>query len=84
LRFVCDLLNLYMLALIMRAVLSWFPLSEGSGLVPIVRILDVIIEPVLQPLRRVIPRAGMLDLSFLVLFILIQVFGAVIGCGPIL
>ena len=83
-RIVCDFLNLYMLALIARALLSWFPLSPGSGLVPVVRALDMVIDPVLQPLRRVVPRAGMFDLSFLVLFLLIQFLGAAIGCGPIL
>ncbi|GAC1314265.1 MAG: hypothetical protein NVSMB12_07260 [Acidimicrobiales bacterium] len=69
----CTLLGLYTIALIARAVLSWFPVSPGSGLVPVLRALDTIIDPVLQPLRRVIPRAGMFDLSFFVLIILVQV-----------
>jgi YggT family protein len=82
---VCDLLNLYVLALIIRAVLSFFPLSPNSGLIPVVRALDTIIDPVLMPLRRVIPPIGMFDMSFLVLFILIQIIaGSVLHCGAIL
>ncbi len=80
---VCQLLNIYVLLLIVRAVLSFFPLRGDSGLVPVVRALDVVIDPVLMPLRRVIPPAGMFDLSFLVLFILIQVLMGILGCGPI-
>lgn len=78
---ICTLLGLYTLALIARAVLSWFPVSPGSGLVPVLRALDTIIDPVLQPLRRVIPRAGMFDLSFFVLIILVQVVHSALGCG---
>lgn len=68
----CPLLGLYTLALIARAVLSWFPVSPGSGMIPVLRALDTVIDPVLQPLRRVIPRAGMFDLSFFVLIILVE------------
>ena len=78
---ICTLLGLYTLALIARAVLSWFPVSPGSGLIPVLRALDTIIDPVLQPLRRVIPRAGMFDLSFFVLIILVQVVHSALGCG---
>jgi YggT family protein len=82
---VCALLNLYVLALIARAVLSFFPLRPDSGLIPIVRALDTIIDPVLMPLRRIIPPAGMFDLSFLVLFLLIQfLIMPALGCGLVI
>jgi len=70
---ICALLQLYTIALILRAVLSWFPISPGSGLIPVVRALDAIINPVLMPLRRVIPPAGMFDLSFIVLIIGVEI-----------
>jgi len=73
LAFICALLQLYTIALILRAVLSWFPISPGSGLIPVVRALDAIINPVLMPLRRVIPPAGMFDLSFIVLIIGVEI-----------
>ena len=82
---VCALLNLYVLALIARAVLSFFPLRPDSGLIPVVRALDTIIDPVLMPLRRIIPPAGMFDLSFLVLFLLIQfLIMPALGCGLVI
>jgi YggT family protein len=81
---VCAVLQLYILALILRAVLSWFPVSPNSGLIPVLRGLDTIINPVLLPLRRVIPPIGMFDMSFLVLIIAVElVHGAVCG-GSIL
>jgi YggT family protein len=72
------LLTVYIVILAARAVLSWFPpSSSGSGLATINRLLMDLTEPVLAPIRRVVPPAGMFDLSFMVLFfgllILVQV-----------
>ena len=39
-----------------------------------------ITEPVLAPLRRVIPPAGMFDLSFMILFIVLVIVRSAI-CG---
>ena len=77
---VCDLLSLYTLILFVRAVLSWFPIRPDSGLVPVIRALDAVIDPAVRPLRRVIPPAGMLDLSYLVLFIIVIVIHSIV-CG---
>jgi len=77
---VCDLLQVYALILIVRAVLSWFPIREGSGLVPVIRALDTVIDPLLMPLRRVIPPAGMFDLSYFALIIIVYLVQAVV-CG---
>ena len=78
----CNLLQLYVFVLIGRAILSWFPLSPGSALVPVVRFLYNVTEPVLAPLRRIIPAMGGLDLSFIVLIIAIQVVqGRLCGRG---
>ena len=49
------------------------------------RALIMITEPVLLPLRRVIPPLGMFDMSFLVLVIGIEIVQRAIGCtGSIL
>ena len=77
---ICSLLSLYLLALVARAILSWFPLSPGSAIAPVASFLFTITEPVLAPLRRVIPPLGGFDLSFIILFILIQVVQARL-CG---
>jgi YggT family protein len=68
-----DLGQIYVLILIVRAVLSWFPASTDSPLNPVRRVVYTLTEPVLAPFRRVIPPIGMFDLSFLVAFIVIEV-----------
>ena len=64
------LLQLLTFALIGRALLSWF---DPRGEWAITRILADVTDPLIAPLRRVIPPVGMLDLSFIVAIILIQV-----------
>jgi YggT family protein len=80
----CALGNLYVLILIARAILSWFPIRPDSALVPIVRFLHAVTEPVLAPLRRVIPPLGMFDMSFLVALLGIEFLIVPILCsiGP--
>ncbi len=59
-----------------RALLSWFPVSPGSVLSNVNHVLYRLTEPVLSPVRRILPplRAGGMgiDLSFLVVFFGIQ------------
>jgi YggT family protein len=63
-------------AIFLRAMLSWFPMDQGN---PLVRILNDITEPILAPLRQVVPRFGMIDITpmvaFLVLFVIQQAIG---------
>ena len=59
-------------AIIIRILLSWFRIDPRNSLVAF---LYDITEPILQPLRRVIPRMGMFDLSPLVALLLIQFLG---------
>ena len=55
-------------AIIARALLSWL----GPGLDnPLTRALYWVTEPILRPLRRVIPRLGMFDLTPAVALLLI-------------
>ena len=59
-----------------RALLSWFPASPGSTLASINSVLYRLTEPVLAPVRRLLPpvRAGGfgIDLSFIIVFFGIQ------------
>ncbi|MGH2616492.1 MAG: YggT family protein [Thermomicrobiales bacterium] len=64
------LLQLLTFALIGRAILSWI---DPRGEWAISRILAEVTEPIMAPLRRVIPPIGMIDISFIVAIILIQV-----------
>ena len=81
---ICALLQVYFLVLIGRLILSWFPVQPGTTMASISSILFELTEPVLGPLRRVIPPLGMFDLSPLVAFIGIQILqGPVLGCGRV-
>jgi YggT family protein len=68
----CALGNLYVLLLFARAIFSWFPIRSDSPVVPVVRFLHTVTEPVLAPFRRVIPPAGMFDISFIVVLLLLE------------
>jgi YggT family protein len=61
-------------AIFIRVLLSWFPIDPRN---PLVTLLYDVTEPILEPLRRVIPRMGMFDLSPLVALLLIQLLGNV-------
>jgi YggT family protein len=45
---------------------------------PFRRALDAIVQPLLEPIRRVLPRVGMIDFSPFVLLILIQIVDAIL------
>ena len=62
---IIKLLNIYMLILFVRVLLSWVNPNPHN---PIVQILDRLTEPVLAPIRRVLPPMGGFDLSPLVVF----------------
>jgi YggT family protein len=62
-----DLLLLYLIILFGRIILSWFPMSPEGPMAGLSRILYALTEPVLAPLRAVLPPVQMggmgLDLS---------------------
>ena len=78
--FICVLLQLYVFVLLVRIVLSWFPLEPGGAMATVNGYLRSVTDPVLDPVRRLLPRTGMIDLSPLIVLIGIQVIQAVI-CG---
>ncbi len=62
------LFDLYQFAIIGYILMSWFPGARQSS---IGRFLGSIVEPYLEPFRRIIPPIGMLDISAIVaLFVL--------------
>ncbi|WP_394211567.1 YggT family protein [Enterovibrio calviensis] len=61
--------------LILRAILSW--VSQGKS--PIEFVMVQLTEPLVAPIRRVLPSMGGLDLSVLVLFIILQFLNFFIG-----
>jgi YggT family protein len=63
----CALITVFIVVLFARAVLSWFPVRPGTTMAQVNNVLFDLTEWALRPLRRIIPPAGMFDLSFLVL-----------------
>ena len=64
-----KLIWLYWLVLIVYAVLSWVPDLRGSWS----RFIDMLVEPVLTPIRRIIPPAGGIDWSFIVVIAILWI-----------
>jgi YggT family protein len=75
--FIAGIVELYVVILIVRALLSWFPVRSGTGFEKVVRALDAVTEPVLRPVRRILPplRAGGMgiDLSIIVVVLVAQI-----------
>jgi YggT family protein len=61
--------NVYTIVLLIYAVLSWIPDLRFSALA---RFLATLVEPLLLPIRRVVPPMGGLDVAFLILILLLQ------------
>jgi YggT family protein len=61
-------LTVYTIVLFAYAVISWIPDLRGRW----VSYLAAIVEPVLAPVRRIIPPIGGLDLAFLIVILILQ------------
>lgn len=71
------ILKIYFFALIVMIILSWVaPNASHPGALLVMQL----VEPIMAPLRRVIPPIGMIDLSPIVAFIAISIIdGVVVG-----
>ena len=76
----CALIKVYFIVLFARIILSWFPIQPGTTMASIASIIYELTEPVLGPVRRIIPSFGMLDISPIVVFIALQILERAIGC----
>ena len=67
-----------------RILLSWFPITPGSTLASVFSVLYKVTEPVLGPLRRLLPPVGIggmgFDLSPIIVFLVIQLLLLPILC----
>ena len=77
-QFVGLLFNILTYAILVRALLSWFPIAPDN---PLVRILDDITEPILAPLRKVVPRLGAFDITPIVAMFALQIIGQILVSG---
>jgi YggT family protein len=75
-------LEAYVVVLLLRAVLSWFPTRADSPLRPVETVLHRATEPVLAPMRRAVPPVrlggGYLDLSILIVIIVLEILVRVV------
>ena len=69
-------LYILLVAIIARALLSWFPISRTN---PFVRLVHQITDPLIDPVRRIMPRTGMIDLSPMIVVILLWLMIMVVG-----
>ena len=74
--FVGALCEVLFWAIVARSLMSWFPVRPGNPFHPLAVILYQITEPILGPLRRIIPTIGMIDISPVVALILLQLLRA--------
>ena len=78
-RLVCFALMVFWIVLFARVVVSWVQTLAGwrppaTGVVRSgYELLFDVTEPVLKPLRRIVPPAGPLDLSVIVAFVIVLV-----------
>jgi YggT family protein len=73
-RIISALVNIFILMVIIDSVLSFFM----SPYHPLRAALDRIVNPFLNPIRRVIPSLGGLDLSPLILIILVEILSQIL------
>ena len=66
--FVKVFTDIMIAAIFVRVLLSWVITDPRN---PLVNVLDQITEPILGPLRRVVPRLGMFDLTPMVAMIIL-------------
>lgn len=65
--------------IILTLVLSFMPNDPPPGLVSITQVLVQVTEPILAPIRRVLPTFGMLDFSPMVAILLLALIQQIIS-----
>lgn len=80
---VCWLLYAFLILLLVYVVFSWIP-RPPEPLLPIVRAIDRIMAPLLEPIRRMLPPLRLggigLDLSVIVVFLVIAIVQSLLRC----
>ena len=75
-KLILDLLQIYSLLIIIRAVMSWVRVDPRNTFV---KILNTLTDPLLVPIQKVIPPiGGSIDISPLVAIMILQLLGNVL------
>lgn len=72
------MLTLIWFSIFARVIVSWIAPSTGTTN-PLVNFIYQVTEPILAPLRRVIPRIGMFDLTPMIALIIIAIIRRTLG-----
>jgi YggT family protein len=75
-QFTITFIQILTWAIIARSLLSWFPVDQSS---PLVQMLYRVTEPIIDPIRRVMPQTGMIDLSPLAAIIMLIVMAQLVA-----
>jgi YggT family protein len=75
-------IQLYVVVIFARIILSWFPVTSGSALATVSGFIYSITEPVLGPVRRALPPLSVgsvgFDLSPIIVLIGLQVLASIL------
>lgn len=71
-----TLIDLYSLVVLAAVVLSWVGATRGN---PLVEFILTVTEPVLDPIRRILPPLGGLDFSPMVLLVGLRVLRGIVA-----
>ena len=66
-------------AILARVLVSWRNVSPVIPFMPILRLIYAITEPIMGPIRKVLPRTGMFDFSPVVALILLHFIRVIAG-----
>ena len=67
-----QLIDVYTIIVFVRVIVSWFQLPPDN---PVVHYSRMLTEPVLAPIRQLLPPAGGLDFSPLILLVVLRMIG---------
>jgi YggT family protein len=80
-----TLINIYVLVIFIRLIMSWFPPTPGTGYAQIYDAFVTVTEPVLAPVRSLLPPFRMgatgIDLSPMVVIFGLLLIARIVGGG---
>jgi YggT family protein len=69
------LINIYSLVILARVLMSWLNVNPYS---PVAQVIFNLTEPVLAPVRNLLPPAGGLDFSPIIVLVVLQILGQIL------
>lgn len=69
-------LLIFELLILARVLLSWFPNVDHSN--PLIRFVHDATEPILRPIRDLMPQTGMFDFSPIIVLLIVQVLRSLV------